>query len=136
MLLVIGILGGILVSFIGSMLLSFIPFIPLGPIFLTTVIPSIIVFVFITYRTKPDAATFTYWLQSFFSLFAICIIAFFAKNYFEAQATARNPGSSLNWDAVILFNILYSLGAALLFSPIGYSAIRWIADFKKQRTLV
>ncbi|MBS4171729.1 hypothetical protein [Bacillus sp. FJAT-49736] len=132
MLFIIGVVLGVVISFLGSLLISLIPYIPLVPVFLASVIPSIFVFVIVAFRTKPDATKFTYWLKGFISLFVISFFAFAIKNYFEAKAVANNPGSSLNWDAVILFNILYSLGAALLISPISYLAIKWIAQFKKQ----
>jgi hypothetical protein len=132
MLVVIGVVLGVVISFIGSILISLIPYIPFVPVFLATVFPSILIFVIITYRTKPGATKFKYWLNSFISLFVISLLAFAIKNYFEAKAILNNPGSSLNWDAIIIFNILYSLGAALLISPISYFAIKWIAQFKKQ----
>ncbi|WP_240377045.1 hypothetical protein [Bacillus piscicola] len=72
------------------------------------------------------------WLNGFFSLFIIGMLAFGIKNYVESQASAGHPGSSLNWDAVILFNILYSLGAAILLSPLSYFVIRRMSKQKMQ----
>ncbi|MDC3416662.1 hypothetical protein [Aquibacillus salsiterrae] len=132
MLVVIGIVVGVVISLIGSIIISLIPYVPFAPVFLTSVIPSVLIFVIQTYQIKTDITKFKSWLNGFISLFVISLLAFAIKNYFEAKAIANNPGSGLNWESIIIFNILYSLGAAMLISPISYFAIKWISRFKKQ----
>ncbi|MEN2466858.1 hypothetical protein [Ornithinibacillus sp. JPR2-1] len=132
MLIVFGLLSGVIISLIGSFIISLVPWIPFVPVFLTTVIPSVLIFVILTFRIKPDASKLVYWVNSFIALFIIGFLTFLIRNYFQWRAVAHIEGSGLVWDAVILFNILYSLGAALVVSPIGYLVIKWIAQLKKQ----
>lgn len=136
MLFVIGVLSGFIISFIGSFLISLIPWIPFGPVFLTTVIPSILVFLFLTIRTEPDASKFKKWINGFISIFVIGFVILLIRNFFQSKAIDNLEGNGLNWDAVILFNVLYSLGAALLISPIAYLVIKRIAQLKKQYLLI
>ncbi|MFT4417015.1 hypothetical protein ACLM5H_24435 [Fredinandcohnia humi] len=125
---------GLLVSFIGSMVLGAYPYLPFHVIFLTSALPSALVFGIMTYFVKTDESKVYYWIRAWLSLFIVGIIAFTIKTYFEARAIAVNPyGSTLNWDAVILFNILYSVGAAILFSPMGMYALQRLALYKKQQ---
>nr|WP_289038530.1 hypothetical protein [uncultured Allobacillus sp.] len=131
MLIALGVLSGVLIAFFGSFIISLIPWIPYVPVLLTTVIPSVLVFVIVTFRIRPDESKYKYWVNSFISLFVIGFVTFLIRNYFQWKAVAQIDGSGLVWDTVILFNILYSLGAALLISPIGYLVIKWIAQFKK-----
>lgn len=133
MLVAIGIVAGIIVSLIGSFILSLYPYLPFYPIFLATVVPSVLAFVIVSYRTKINSTRFKCWLNGFFSLFVISLFAFAIKNYIESQAIVISSGSSMNWDAVIIFNILYSLGAAILLSPISYFMIRKIKEFKSKQ---
>ncbi|WP_138416069.1 hypothetical protein [Aquibacillus sediminis] len=126
-----GMLAGVFVAFLGSLVLSVYPYLPFIPIFLATVFPSIVVFVIVSYRIKQDTSKLTCWLTSVIALFVISLLAFSIKNYFEAQAV-NHPGASLNWDAIIIANILYSSGAAVLLSPLGYIVIKKIVE-KKQK---
>lgn len=132
MLLLIGIIAGVVISLLGSAILSLYPYLPFVPIFSTTLIPSILIYVIVSYEIKPRSSKLKCWLSGFISLFIISILSFAIKNYFQLQAISNNPGSSLNWDAVIIANIIYSLGAAILISPIGYFAIKKIVRFKNK----
>ncbi|KAB8138113.1 hypothetical protein F9U64_06620 [Gracilibacillus oryzae] len=62
-----------------------------------------------------------FWLISFLILFLIIGLAFTLQTLIEAEIYNRQ---NVNWDGVILFNILYSLGLALILSPIGYVGIK------------
>ncbi|WP_085993969.1 hypothetical protein [Oceanobacillus senegalensis] len=131
MLFVIGMTIGIIVSFIGSFIISLIPYIPFVPVFLISILPSILVFSLVTFQTNSKSTKMKHWLTASLALFVIGLLSFGIKNYFEARAVSGNPGGGLNWDAIILFNILYSLGAAFIVSPIGYFAIRWLSHYKE-----
>ena len=128
--LLIGIIAGTAVALIGSILISFIPYIPFGPVFLASIVPSLLIFTIVTYQIKPNRTKLMYWLHGLGSLFVISLLAFTIKSYVEYQSVSDLPGRSLNWDAVILFNFIYLFGAALLVSPIGYYAIKWIGQVK------
>jgi hypothetical protein len=69
---------------------------------------------------------FKHWLNSFIVLLIVSLSAFTINSFVEANAIANHSRSSLNWDAVIIANILYSLVLALLFSPIGYLVIKTV----------
>jgi hypothetical protein len=128
----IGVLMGIIMSIIGSFLVSLIPFFPFYFIFKLSLLPSIIVFVIIALWTKPDETrSFKIWLKSFSALFLGSLLTFFNFNRMEGTFHFnRHSGSHLNWDAIITFNILYSLGIALAMSPLAYIVIKKIIHFK------
>lgn len=132
MFIIIGIITGLIVSFIGSFILSLYPYLSFYPMFLATLLPSVLVFIFVTRYTKPNEKKTKSWLNGFLSLFVIGLFSFAIKSFFESRSVADNPGSSLNWDAVILFNFLYSLGAAILLSPVSYYMIKRISKLKEQ----
>jgi hypothetical protein len=138
MLIIIGVVLGIGISVAGSILVSFYPIFPFSLIFLTTVIPSVLCLIILTYHTKPNVTKLISWLSSFIALFAISFLSFAIYDYHKMMSNMAihsvRSDSTLNWDVIIIYNIYYSLGAALLMSPIGYFAVKWISEYKRKKS--
>ncbi|SFC52081.1 hypothetical protein SAMN05443252_10479 [Bacillus sp. OV322] len=73
MLMLIGVLAGITVSIIGSLFFGMIPAFWFFTLFKLTIIPSILVFIVLTYKIKPTFNQSTNWLYSFCSLLIITL---------------------------------------------------------------
>jgi len=129
-----GITAGVIVSLLGSVIVGFNPYLPFIFIFSYTVIPSALIFALVSYLIKPNLSKFKYWLIGLITLFGVGLFSFFIHNYLDYRAIRSQPGEVLNWDAIILFNILYSLGVALLFSPLSYFVLKEIAIRKEKST--
>lgn len=71
MLLLIGVAAGIVISVIGSLFIGMIPYLWFPDLFKLSIVQSILVYLFITFKVKPIIPGSKLWIYSFFPRFLL-----------------------------------------------------------------
>lgn len=127
MLLLIGVAAGIVISVIGSLFIRMIPYLWFPDLFKLSIVQSILVYLFITFKVKPIIPGSKPWIYSFFSSLFIILIGFLIND----RNIFIDP-SSYNIDDIIKWVIIYSIGGAIIASPLGYAIIKSISHLKQK----
>ncbi|MBB2479209.1 hypothetical protein H5P36_03215 [Bacillus sp. APMAM] len=127
MLLLIGVAAGIVISVIGSLFIGMIPYLWFPDLFKLSIVQSILVYLFITFKVKPIIPGSKLWIYSFFSSLFIILIGFLIND----RNIFIDP-SSYNIDDTIKWVIIYSIGGAIIASPLSYVIIKSISHLKQK----
>ncbi|MEK5389254.1 hypothetical protein NSQ59_02575 [Margalitia sp. FSL K6-0131] len=127
MLLLIGVAAGIVISVIGSLFIGMIPYLWFPDLFKLSIVQSILVYLFITFKVKPIIPGSKLWIYSFFSSLFIILIGFLIND----RNIFIDP-SSYNIDDIIKWVIIYSIGGAIIASPLSYAIIKSISHLKQK----
>ncbi|KQL52428.1 hypothetical protein AN964_01975 [Heyndrickxia shackletonii] len=127
MLLLIGVAAGIVISVIGSLFIGMIPYLWFPDLFKLSIVQSILVYLFITFKVKPIIPGSKLWIYSFFSSLFIILIGFLIND----RNIFIDP-SSYNIDDIIKWVIIYSIGGAIIASPLSYVIIKSISHLKQK----